>query len=62
MCLDNAVAVVLTDIPCSAYKDYPDVNGLLGDNRVLETIKAFNTQYKLHTVIAYLSVRNLERF
>ncbi|KAI6233327.1 hypothetical protein M3Y99_00926500 [Aphelenchoides fujianensis] len=55
MCLDNAVAVILTDIPCSSYKDYPDVNGLLGDDRLLETIKTFNTEFKLHTVIAYLS-------
>ncbi|KAI6187301.1 Protein kinase domain-containing protein [Aphelenchoides besseyi] len=53
-CIDESMAVILTDIPCSEYSKYPDLQQMFGD-QFAKTIKRFNTEFSLHTVILFLS-------
>ncbi|KAI6185996.1 hypothetical protein M3Y98_00084800 [Aphelenchoides besseyi] len=58
-CLNDSIALILTDIPCSQYSKYPDLEQLFGDKNLNRTIK-WLTELRLLTVVFYLSQSGAE--
>ena len=54
-CIDDSMGIILTDIPCNKFKDYPDIKEMFNDS-LPTLIKNFNEKYFLHTLIIWLSV------
>ncbi|KAI6198553.1 Protein kinase domain-containing protein [Aphelenchoides besseyi] len=54
-CVNDSIALILTDIPCSQYSKYPDLKQLFGDKNLNRTIK-WLTELRLLTVVFYLSI------
>ncbi|KAI6236293.1 Protein tyrosine kinase [Aphelenchoides besseyi] len=53
-CIDESMAVVLTDIPCSEYSKYPDLQQIFGD-QFAKTLNRFNNEFYLNTVVFFLT-------
>jgi hypothetical protein len=54
-CIDNSMGIILTDIPCTEFRNYPDIKEMFNDS-LPTLIKNFNEKYFLHTLIIWLSV------
>ncbi|KAI6217053.1 hypothetical protein M3Y95_01240800 [Aphelenchoides besseyi] len=53
-CINDSIALLLTDISCSQYSKYPDLEQLFSDDNLKQTIQ-WLTDLRLLTVIFYLS-------
>ena len=49
------MGIILTDIPCTEFRNYPDIKEMFNDS-LPTLIKNFNEKYFLHTLIIWLSV------
>lgn len=61
VCQAESMGIIVTDIPCRDINNYPDVKKMF-DEQLENTIKIWNTQYFLHTVIYWITVRSLKQF
>ena len=54
-CIEDSMGIILTDIPCTEFGNYPDIKEMFNDS-LPTLIKNFNEKYLLHTLIIWLSV------
>lgn len=52
-CRTDSMMLILTDIPCSEIRNYPDMEYMFHSHWE-DTLKAFNKKYYLHTIVYWL--------
>jgi hypothetical protein len=54
---DNSVAIIITDIPCSNFSLFPDIQEMFGSEKNVTALKNEFEEHNLHGIILWLTVR-----